>query len=68
MEKINENEGFQDNQNIYIEDGLYYWNMDIIPNDQFEIKNYKNEHKVLIGSKQNNIKLDGIDVIKKDKE
>ena len=68
MEKINENEGFQDNQNIYIEDGLYYWNMDIIPNDQFEIKNNKNEPKILIGSKQNNIQLDGIDVIKKDKE
>ena len=68
MEEINENEGFQDNQNIYSDDNINYRNMDIIPNDQFEIINNKNEPKELIESKQNTIKLVGINIIKEDKE
>ena len=68
MEEINENEGFQDNQNIYSDDNINYGNIDIIPNDQFEIINNKNEHKEMIESKQNTIKLDGINIIKEDKE
>ena len=68
MEEINENEGFQDNQNIYSDDNINYGKFDIIPNYQFEIINNKNEPKELVESKQNTIKLDGINIIKEDKE